>query len=73
MAMIGGGMVPLFLMPPWLQTVSHLSPVKWAILTMEGAIWWGFSLTEMAVPCGILLAVGGGCFAIGVAAFRWTE
>ena len=72
MAMIGGGMIPLFVMPAWMQTMSHASPVKWSILAMEGAIWRNFSLAELALPCGILLAVGVVCFAIGTHAFRWT-
>ena len=32
MTMFGGGMMPQFVMPPWMQTVGNLSPVKWAIL-----------------------------------------
>ncbi len=67
MSMLGGGMVPLIAMPPWMQTASHASPVKWAILGMEGAIWRGFSLAEMLLPCAILLAVGVVAFAAGVA------
>lgn len=68
MAMIGGGMVPLFVMPGWLQSVSHISPVKWGIYALEGAIWRDFSTTEMLLPCGILLAVGVVGFTLGV----WT-
>ena len=58
MAMIGGGMLPLFFMPQWLQTFSSISPVKWAILALEGAIWRGFTPVEMLKPCG--RAAGGG-------------
>lgn len=65
-AMLGGGTVPLFMMPAWMQTASHVSPVKWGILALEGAIWRGFSLTEMLFPCGILLGIGVACFAGGV-------
>jgi len=72
-AMIGGGTIPLAFMPPWMQPLTHLSPVKWSILSMEGAIWRNFSAAEMVFPCGILLAVGLACFAIGTKAFRWTE
>lgn len=43
MAMLGGGMVPLFVMPSWMQKVSHVSPVKWGILSIEGAVWRGFT------------------------------
>jgi ABC-2 type transport system permease protein len=53
-------------MPDWMQTASNLSPIKWGILALEGAIWRGFSWTEMLLPCGILLAVGAVCFALGV-------
>ncbi len=73
MAMIGGGMIPQIFMPAWMKTISHASPVKWAILSMEGAIWRGFSPYEMILPCGILLGVGVVSFGIGVCAFRWTE
>lgn len=65
MAMIGGGMVPLFVMPPWMLALSNVSPVKWGITALEGAGWRGFSPAELATPCGVLLAIGGACFAIG--------
>jgi ABC-2 type transport system permease protein len=72
-SMIGGGMLPLFFMPAWLQRVSHISPVKWSILAMEGAIWRHFSFMEAALPCLILLAVGIVFFFVGVRFFRWSE
>lgn len=70
MSMLGGGMVPLSVMPPWLASLSHLSPVKWGILALEGALWRGFGLAEMALPCGILLGIGIASFALGARAFR---
>ncbi len=73
MSMLGGGMLPLFFMPKWLQAISHFSPVKWAILAMEGAIWRGFSYTEMLLPCAVLLAIGTVCFTAGERAFKWLE
>lgn len=73
MAMIGGGMVPLFFMPQWMQSASIFSPVRWSILAMEGAIWRGFSAAEMFTPIIVLLSIGVGCFAIGVWRFRWSE
>ncbi len=71
LSMIGGGMVPLFLMPSWLRPLTHLSPVKWSILAIEGAIWRGFTLAEMAVPCLVLIGTGAVLFLIGLRAFRW--
>jgi len=73
MAMIGGGMVPRLFMPAWMKMLSHVSPVKWAIHAMEGALWRGFSPAEMLAPCAVLIGVGVVCFAIGVRAFRWTS
>jgi ABC-2 type transport system permease protein len=70
MSMVGGAMVPLFAMPQWMLTVSNFSPVKWAIIAFEGAIWRGFSPAEMLVPCGILLAVGLVSFVIGANGVR---
>jgi ABC-2 type transport system permease protein len=70
MAMLGGAMIPQFVMPPWMLALSNISPVKWAILALEGAMWRDFSLVEMALPCAILLASGAVCFAIGVRGLR---
>lgn len=73
MAMLGGGMVPLSLMPEWLIPVSHLSPVKWGILALEGATWRNFSLLELMLPSAILLGVGGASFLVGSVLFSRSE
>lgn len=73
MSMLGGGMIPLFAMPGWMQRISHVSPVKWSVLAMEGAVWRGFSFSEMLEPCGVLVAVGVVCFIVGVRTFSWTS
>jgi linearmycin/streptolysin S transport system permease protein len=73
MAMLGGGMIPLIAMPGWLYQLSSLSPVKWGILGLEGAIWRGFSVGEMLLPCGILLAVGAVGFVAGAQVLSLRE
>jgi ABC-2 type transport system permease protein len=73
MSMTGGGMVPLFAMPAWMQSVGSVSPVRWAILALEGSIWRDFTPAQMLLPCGILVAVGLVGFAVGTRVFRWTE
>ena len=73
MSMTGGAMVPLFAMPAWMQAASMASPVRWAIIGLEGAIWRGFTPAQMALPCGILLGLGALGFGIGARVFRWTE
>jgi ABC-2 type transport system permease protein len=63
--LLGGAMIPLMMMPEWMLAVSHISPVKWAILGFEGAIWRGFGAMEMLLPCGVLLGVGLVTFVLG--------
>ena len=70
MAMVGGGMVPLAFMPSWLRPLSHISPVKWSIFAIEGAIWRKFTPAEMLTPCLILLAIGTVAFFLGVLMLR---
>ncbi|MCA9563081.1 MAG: ABC transporter permease [Myxococcales bacterium] len=72
MSMFGGGMIPLFFMPEWMSTFSNFSPIKWAILAIEGGLWRGFSLGEMILPCGILLAIGAASFGLSVVLAKKT-
>lgn len=69
-ALLGGGMVPLFVMPGWMLTASGVSPARWAILAFEGALWRGFSPAEMGLPLGVLLAIGAAGLVVGVRLFR---
>ncbi|MFQ5607414.1 MAG: ABC transporter permease [Candidatus Zixiibacteriota bacterium] len=66
MSMTGGGMVPLIVMPDWMITLGSVSPVKWGIVALEGAIWRGFSYTELATPVTILAGIGAVAFVSGV-------
>jgi ABC-2 type transport system permease protein len=65
LSMIGGAMVPTFVMPSWLQSIGFISPIRWAILAIEGGVWRNFSLSEMALPCAMLVMLGVACFALG--------
>ena len=69
-AMLGGGMVPLIAMPEWMLSASNASPVKWAIVALEGAIWRDYSTREMLLPCAVLLGIGAVSFALGLTMLR---
>ncbi len=73
MSMIGGGMVPLIFMPEWMQRIGAVSPIKWAIISLEGALWRNFSLQEMLLPCNILVCTGVITFLLGVVIIRKRE
>jgi ABC-2 type transport system permease protein len=70
LSMIGGAMVPTFVMPAWVQSISFISPIRWTMLAIEGGVWRNFSIAEMATPCAILITVGLACFAIGTRSLR---
>jgi ABC-2 type transport system permease protein len=72
MSLLGGLMFPLFLMPQWIQVLSNVSPMKWALLALEGAVWRGFTPAEMALPCGVLVLIGVVAFSFGAARLRWS-
>jgi ABC-2 type transport system permease protein len=74
MAMLGGAMVPIFLMPEWLLPLSDLSPVKWGITALEGATWRDLGWSDLVRPIVQLMALGVIGFASGVAILvSWRE
>ena len=70
LTMLGGAMVPSFVMPQWMQSIGVISPVRWAMLAIEGGVWRNFSIGEMVMPCAILVSVGVVCFFMGTRALR---
>src|SRR5918993_4197547 len=70
LSMIGGAMVPTFVMPAWVQSISFISPIRWTMLAIEGGVWRNFSIAEMAAPCAVLIGVGLTCFVIGTRSLR---
>ena len=48
-----------------MQTLGNISPMKWTLLAYEGAIWRGFTLNEMLLPCAVLVAIGVLAFTLG--------
>lgn len=70
LSMMGGAMVPQFVMPQWMQAAGVISPIRWAILAIEGGVWRQFTMAEMALPCGVLVGVGVACFAAGTRGLR---
>jgi ABC-2 type transport system permease protein len=70
LAMLGGAMVPLPLMPEWLLSVSDVSPVKWGIRALEGATWRADDWGQLLAPLGWLVALGVAGFALGAAVLQ---
>jgi ABC-2 type transport system permease protein len=70
MAMFGGAMMPLAFMPDFMRSASDFSPVKWAIVSLEAAIWRNYTLSELLGPWAILLSIGTVGFAVGLYFFQ---
>lgn len=72
LALIGGGTIPLFFMPPILQTLSYASPFRWAVIAIEGPFWRDAAPAAQVTPLVVLAALGLGGFALGsrLGAFR---
>jgi ABC-2 type transport system permease protein len=70
LALVGGAGIPLMVMPPFMRIIASVSPFKWLILALEGALWRDFTVAEMVLPCGVLVAVGVVGFALGAMLFR---
>lgn len=72
LALIGGGTIPLFFMPPILQTISFASPFRWAVIAIEGPFWRDAAPAAQVTPLAVLAGLGLGGFALGsrLGAFR---
>jgi ABC-2 type transport system permease protein len=73
MVMLGGGWMPMFLFPQWLQKATWLIPTRWAMDGLDASIWRGVGFAGV-VPQIALLTGGAVLFgALAVARFRWEE
>lgn len=70
MAMVGGAMVPVSVMPSWMRALSDLSPVRWGIVALEGATFRGLAFAELVPACAVLLAFGAGSLVSGAVLAR---
>jgi ABC-2 type transport system permease protein len=70
LSMVGGGMVPLEFLPGFIKSLSVVSPIRWALLALEGGVFRDATVAELAVPCGVLLGIGAVCFGLGTRLFK---
>jgi ABC-2 type transport system permease protein len=71
MLMLGGAWVPIFLLPKWIQTISFLTPVRWAVDGIDAMTWKGEGLTSALLPFGVLMFFGVALAVYAGARFRW--
>jgi len=73
MVMLGGGWIPGFLFPAWLQSITPAIPTRWAIDGFDGLISRGYSIAEATPMLLALAGFGVGFGAVALLAFRRAE
>lgn len=68
--LLSGVMSPVRAMPPWLQAVTWVNPVRHYAEVMRGCLLRGAGFGDLAVQLLALALLGGGVFALAVARFR---
>jgi len=66
LAMIGGGTIPIFFMPPLLRTLSYGSPFRWVVAAIEGPFWRDTAPAEQVMPLVVLAGIGLLGFLVGM-------
>jgi len=57
MTAIGGAWFPVTMMPEFLQTLSRLSLVYWAVEGFTNVLWAGRSITGVLPQIGVLVGI----------------
>lgn len=73
MVMLGGAWVPMFLFPAWLQNVTLVVPVRWAVDGLDAMTWRGVGLSGAVAPTLVLLGFAAVFGAVALSRFRWEE
>jgi ABC-2 type transport system permease protein len=73
MVMLGGAWVPAFIFPAWLQQVTLVNPVRWAIDGLDAMTWRGLGIDAAILPTLVLLGFAVVFGSLALARFRWEE
>ena len=74
LVMLGGGWVPAFVFPAWLQKVTLVLPTRWAIDGLDAVTWRGAGLAAGALPAvAVLLGYTALFLLVARLRFRWTD
>jgi ABC-2 type transport system permease protein len=66
-APLGGAWWPLEIVPEWMRTVGHISPIAWAMDAFSAVLVRGAGLGDIWLPLAALLAMALAFFSVGVA------
>jgi ABC-2 type transport system permease protein len=70
LAPLGGAWWPLEIVPDWMRTIGHISPVAWAMNSYNELLYFGGNVGTVLPHLGVLAGMTVVCFAFGVARFK---
>lgn len=70
LAPLGGAWWPLEIVPDWMRSLGHISPVAWAMDSYTALIFYGKTLVDVLPYVGVLAVMTVAFFVFGVARFR---
>ncbi|MEM7126517.1 MAG: ABC transporter permease [Chloroflexota bacterium] len=71
-APLGGAWWPLEIVPDFMRTIGHLSPVAWAMDAFHDIMWYSGGFLEIIPELGVLLGAAAVLFGIGVRGFKYV-
>jgi ABC-2 type transport system permease protein len=71
--MLGGAWVPTFIFPAWLQQLSVVVPVRWAMDGLDAMTWRGLPFGAAVTPTLVLLGFAALFGALALLKFPWDE
>jgi len=70
LAPLGGAWWPLEIVPDWMRTLGHISPVAWAMDSYSSLIFFNGTLVDVLPYIGVLAAMAIVFFLFGIVRFR---
>lgn len=70
MSAIGGSMIPLFIMPAFMQKIAVVSVNYWGIQGFFDIFWRGLPLIDILPKMGVLMLIGTGMMLISIHMFK---
>ena len=71
LAPLGGAWWPLEIVPEFMRTLGHLSPVAWVMGAFQDLIWYNGGFTDVLPEIGVLLAAAAVLFIFGIRSFKY--
>jgi ABC-2 type transport system permease protein len=70
---LGGAWWPLILVPPWMRTLGHLSPVAWCLDALNALIFFQGGWLDVLLPTAVLVVFALIFFVFGVKALDYQS